>query len=144
MDLPQYLIIVLAAFGELVALYFSLATYHLVREDLIESMPVCNVHGKKQRIVDTFYGRVFYLPNSMYGILYYLLVSVYTLIWWQTKFPVIDTAAVVVSFGVFVFSVFLYWSLRNRLYTICKLCITTHVINTVIFLLFGWRYLQLY
>jgi len=144
MEVLKYLMLLLGSLGGVIALYFTLATYGIIRENLIESMPVCHVHGTRKRIVDTFYGRVFYLPNSLYGIVYYLLILGYTHVCWGAKIPAIDTGLVVMNTGVTAFSGFLYWALRTRLHTICRLCITSHIINALIFLLAGWKYLQWY
>lgn len=129
-----------ALLGAAVSLYFTLVTYHLVREDLIESMPVCRIRGKKQRIVDTSYGRVLYLPNSIFGLMYYLALIVYGLLWWNTSGPVIDAGWLVVSFGVVMFSVYLFRSLIVKLQTLCKLCILTHILNLGIFIIFVIKY----
>ena len=130
----MFLLGAMATAGIFIAAYFSLATYHIIPEDLIETLPVCNVHGKPERIVDTFYGRVFYLPNSLYGLLYYsgMLFSVIT---WGSVWPRgYLTFGFVASAGVLIFSGFLYWSLRKRLFTLCRLCITSHLLNLGIFI----------
>ncbi|MCF7804282.1 MAG: vitamin K epoxide reductase family protein [Candidatus Marinimicrobia bacterium] len=136
----QGAIILLAIVGALIALYFSLATYQIVREDLIESMPVCNVHGERERIVDTFYGRVFFLPNSIYGFVYYMTLLVTAIFYWQQITGFWAMAYLIGSGFVAVFSLFLFWSLQVKLNTMCRLCVTSHVINLIIFGIFGVRY----
>lgn len=140
MSAVRLLTIGCALLGAAVSLYFTLATFHLVREDLIKGMPVCNIRGEKQRIVDTFYGRVFYVPNSVIGLVYYLALIVYGLLWWNTSGPVIDTGWLVVSFGVVIFSIYLFRSLIVKLRTLCKLCILTHILNLGIFITFVLKY----
>jgi len=133
MELLKILLLLLASLGILISLYFTLATYRVIQENFIESMPICDIRGQKKRIVDTRYGRVFFLPNSVFGMVYYMGILAYVAGWWGTWPAWVELGITLLSFGVVVFSVYLFWSLFARLRTPCRLCIASHLINLFIF-----------
>lgn len=141
MVIVRFILLFASALGFLVSMYFSLATYNIIREDLIESMPVCNLHGEKQRIVDTKYGRVLWLPNSLYGLLYYTGIFGVGVYGWLQQPPVIEYGLLTGSAGVVGFSLFLFWALLKKLRTPCRLCITSHILNIIIFVLLSIRWI---
>ena len=125
--------------GAAISLYFILATYRIIADDLIGRLPICNVDGTEKRIVDTSFGRILRIPNSIYGFLYYLGILILTLGWWgqwseQLLFMISTLSCIVV-----LFSIFLYFVLTKKLETTCPLCVTTHIINAVLFLIFITR-----
>lgn len=132
MGLLKILIIFLTSLGIVISLYFTLATYHIIREDFIESMPICNIRGQKKRIVDTRYGRVFFLPNSVFGTIYYMGLLVSVAGWWSTWPHWFELGVTLLSISVVIFSVYLFWSLYAKLRTPCRLCIASHLINLLI------------
>jgi len=116
-----------------------LATYRMIPNDLIGTLPVCNVNGTEKRIVDTRFGKILYIPNSIYGLAYYLVLLVLTIGWWSQWPSQLLFLVSVISGGVVLFSIILYFALTKKLHTHCRLCITAHLINTILFLTFILR-----
>jgi len=139
MILLQVLTIVFASVGLLISAYFVLATYRVLSGNLIGALPVCSVSGSEKRIVDTSFGRILYIPNSIYGFLYYLGILILTIGWWAQWTDQMLFFIAILSGLVVLFSVFLYYALVKRLRTTCRLCVTTHLINAGLFLVFILR-----
>lgn len=140
----QILLLGITVIGEAISLYFTFATYHVVPENFIESMPICNIQGERMRIVDTRYARVFYLPNSVYGMVYYLVLFLATIGWWTLWPTPVEFFFFLVSLLVTLFSGYLFWSLFKKLRTPCRLCIISHFLNLSISILLGYRYFVLH
>jgi uncharacterized membrane protein len=70
-----WLLLLLALLGLVIAVYFTLIYYHVIRPDGRGVPALCRLGEKTcQSVVFTRYGRLTGLPNSLWGILFYLLV----------------------------------------------------------------------
>jgi uncharacterized membrane protein len=79
-------------------------------------------------LVTSKYYHVFYFPNWYYGIAYYLLVVI-ALVSNNRDLLLLALAGAVAAFCL---SLYLIWALVIKLKTVCKVCYTAHVVNTLL------------
>lgn len=120
------------------AAYFVAVGYRWIAPDAAWIPRACRMDEETcASIVDTSYGRALGLPNAVYGAGWYLLalgagawLAVHGSL--AACGPLLLVAAVAVGF-----SVYLLWSLVERLAADCPLCYLGHGLNFLIVLLLG-------
>lgn len=131
------LLILVAGLGLLVSVYFTFVTYEWIRPDAPWIPRVCRMDEQTcARIVDTPYARAFGAPNSLFGIAWYLGVAGIGLMHIFAGELAPCSLLILAAAGVVAFSVFLAWSLIQRLEVHCPLCYLSHGLNALV--LFGF------
>lgn len=130
-------VVVLAAAGVLVALYFALVRYRVVPPNTRWVPAVCRMDEDTcAKVVDSEYGHLFGLPNAVLGLAWYLLAGVAGVAGLTLgAFPLCATLVLVAGVTVLV-SVYLAWALVARLRTHCPLCYASHLLNAALLALF--------
>jgi uncharacterized membrane protein len=126
------IIILLAATGFLISLYFTLAYYRIIKADQRYIPNFCRMEeGTCQQIIHTAEARLFGAPNSLIGLCYYLLVMIATIAPGIVPHQIIlITSASTVAVGIY-----LSYVLIMKLKIPCTLCFTGHSINVFLFIL---------
>ncbi len=128
--MESFLLLLLAVVGLLIALYFVLVYYGLLRPDTRLVPAVCRMSDDScQLVIRHPDAHIFGLPNAVYGVGFYLLVIVSIL------FPDISflhTAVLVVSWISVAVGIYLIYSLFFKIKIPCPLCLTAHGINIVL------------
>ena len=129
----NWMLVLLAAFGFLISLYFTLVNYKLMAPDANFVPSSCQLSEQTcQTILSTREARVLGIPNFLLGLTYYLgmiiLASfglIHPLTWGYNALMVISLFTVLLG-G------YLIYSLVSKLRVVCVLCIASHVINLFI------------
>lgn len=126
-------LLLVAAVGLLVSVYFTAVTYGWISPDVAWIPEVCRMDERTcARIVDTRYGQAFGAPNSLFGIAWYLGVAGLVL-WHRFGGEALPCGLLVLlAAGVVGFSVYLAWALIQRLEVHCPLCYLSHGLNGAI------------
>ncbi len=120
------IIILLAATGFLISLYFTLVYYRVIKADQRYIPNFCRMEeGTCQQIIHTAEARLFGVPNSLIGLWYYLLVIIASVAPGIVPHQIIIiTSASTVAVGIY-----LSYVLIMKLKIPCILCFTGHGIN---------------
>jgi uncharacterized membrane protein len=126
------LLAILGVLGFLIALYFTLVTYGLMRPDPQFLPRGCRMDEQTCRsIIGTDDARLFGIPNALVGIPFYAGI-----VWLgMASIDPIDIGYRVVlmaSFATVFVSAYLAYSLIARSKTVCLLCFASHGINVSI------------
>src|SRR5690349_11216541 len=111
--------------GFLIALYFSLVTYRLMRPEQRFIPKFCRMAGDEcAAIVDTPQARLLGVPNSLLGLAYYTAVILFVCCSARSS-RLLAVGLAGISIVTVVMGVYLVYSLRALLKVSCVLCITS-------------------
>ncbi len=128
--MESFLLLLLAVVGLLIALYFVLVYYGLLRPDTRLVPAVCRMSDDScQLVIRHPDAHIFSLPNAVYGVGFYLLLIV-SILFPDTSF--LHTAVLVVSWISVAVGIYLIYSLFFKIKIPCPLCLTAHGINIVL------------
>ncbi|MFQ5797723.1 MAG: vitamin K epoxide reductase family protein [Bacteroidota bacterium] len=128
-----WIFMLLAAFGFLVSLYFTLVYYKLMAPDTKFVPSICRLGEQTCRtILSTREARVLGVPNFLLGLIYYL--GLITLGAFELIHPSTwgYEALMTISLLTVLLGVYLTHSLLSKLRVVCVLCIAGHLINVFI------------
>jgi uncharacterized membrane protein len=126
------IIILQAATGFLISLYFTLVYYGILTADQRYIPDSCRMEERTcQQIIHTTEARLFGLPNSLIGLWYYLLVIISTV----TPGIVPHKIMIIASASTVAVGIYLSYVLIMKLKIPCILCFTGHGINASLFTL---------
>ncbi|MEE9225544.1 MAG: vitamin K epoxide reductase family protein [Bacteroidota bacterium] len=128
-----WIFMLLAAFGFLVSLYFTLVYYKLMVPDAKFVPSICQLSEETcWTILSTREARVLGVPNFLLGLIYYLgLITLGAFGLIHASTPGFE-ALMTISLFTVLLGVYLTYSLLSKLRVVCVLCIASHVINVFI------------
>ena len=119
--------------GFLISLYFTLVTYRLVSPDQRYIPKFCRMTGNEcAAIVDTRQARLLGVPNSVLGLGYYAGVF-YSALAPSGSSTLFHEVLIALSALTVVMGIYLVYSLISILRVSCVLCLTSHLLNALIF-----------
>ena len=125
-----------SVFGLLIALYFALVSYGLMKPDQRFIPSICRMDERTcLSLLGTAEARIFGLPNSIPGLLYYAFMTGAAILLLLGHSIPLRPIVLVISIATLLFSAYLAYVLLFRLKARCVLCFTSHVVNTLIFVL---------
>lgn len=130
-------VVVLASLGLYNSAYFTLLTYNLISPAAPLVPAVCRLDdGACTNVVHTPSAKVIAgVPNALFGVAYYvaMLIAAATGLLWQrsTLLLFVFASATTVALGLY-----LTYQLIAVMRVRCVLCITSHVINAVLMIVF--------
>lgn len=119
--------------GLLIAIYFTLVTYRVVPPDTPWVPALCRMEEDSCfTVLDSEHARVFGVPNCVLGLGWYGAATVGGLVGaWTGTVPFLELLTLVGVVTVAV-SVYLAYALLAILETHCRLCYTSHLLNTAL------------
>ncbi|MEE9288914.1 MAG: vitamin K epoxide reductase family protein [Bacteroidota bacterium] len=137
-----WILVLCAALGFLISLYFTLVYYQLMAPDAKLIPSVCQLSEQTcQTILSTREARMLAIPNFLLGLLYYLALMILGAM--NLVGPSVrgyDALLIISVFTVFL-GLYLTHSLLSKLRVVCVLCLASHAINLIIaVLLFSIRF----
>jgi len=115
-----------AVSGAIIALYFVLVSYRVIRPDIRWIPAFCRVDEQAcMKILYTPSARVLGIPNSILGLVYYLSIIFLPL-------PDFQLALLIASIFSVGLGMYLTHALLMKLRVSCALCFTAHIINLMI------------
>lgn len=131
MEASDFLLLLFAVPGLLIAAWFTLVTYGILPPDARLVPSVCRMDESScASILHTKEARVLRVaPNALFGLFWY--AAVLSLLLFHHP-PLLDLLATGAAWAVVGLSAWLAWTLRFRLKTHCPLCYTSHLLNLAI------------
>ena len=121
--------------GTLIASYFTLVYYRLLKPDARFVPRFCRMDGNTCfSILSTREARIFGAPNSLYGVSYYVGILVCSFLPYEQHIFLWQLAGAL-SVGTVVISGYLLFALLVKLKIKCVLCITGHAVNVMLMML---------
>jgi len=129
------MLIVLGILGLTISMYFTLLHYDKLSVDAWFIPAFCRLEEKScKTILSSPYARMFSIPNSLLGIGFYFIALLVAIIGVHRLSSALLTFMVTISCCTVILGIYLTYALLFKLKIPCLLCIISHSINLIIFL----------